>query len=80
MYGKSWSSEEEITDADKVAFVEWINTGMALQGGGGSKPRKGLSELMPRMPRSSSRVDAMLRTPVVVPTVTANLVVEQGVL
>lgn len=54
-YGKSWATRQEITEADKSAFVHWVNTGLANRGVGGSSTR-----LPPWLVASASRSSARL--------------------
>lgn len=72
-YGKSWATKEEITNQDKINFLEWIDKGLA-RGGGSSKGRRDQTRAVQR---SSLRTDAS--------TISlsfagiANMEVEQGV-
>lgn len=54
-YGKSWATLEEINDADKVAFVKWINMHLARGGGHRRRPSCALPLAFER--RSSRRCD-----------------------
>lgn len=38
-YGKSWATREEITEEDKLEFVNWINSHLATDGVGGHRLR-----------------------------------------
>lgn len=58
-YGKSWATKEEINDAEKTAFVGWINSSLA-HGGGSSKNRVANPTCLPV--RSSVRMDASMKT------------------
>lgn len=57
--GMTWATKEEITDADKLAFVEWINTKLAR--GGSNYHIQGAARVPPPLAsRSSMRVDAVV--------------------
>lgn len=55
-YGKSWASRQEITKGDKLAFLQWVNTGLSNPGVGGSSTR-----LPPWLTESASRSSARLQ-------------------
>lgn len=72
-YGKSWATRDEISPADREAFVNWINTKLAT--GGGSRQRTHPKELR-LASRSSLRVNNQMAS---VCTHVADVVVERGV-
>lgn len=56
-YSKSWATkEEEVSLADKVEFVRWINFGLAKGGGSKPKPKTAISAL-PGCRRSNRNSD-----------------------
>ena len=57
-YQKTWATAEEITDADRAAFREWVETKMSRGGGASLKrARSGSPAALPS--RSSARLDSL---------------------
>lgn len=71
-YGKSWATKEEIGDAEKAAFLEWIHAGLAR--GGGSRQR--VHKELGLASRSSDRINQQMTS---MCTTVADVVVERGV-
>lgn len=60
-YGKSWATAEEITKADKLAFLAWIENGLSNKGVGGSGNARAQPSSLASA-RSSARIANNIRS------------------